>query len=170
MHASTPHRLLTGLTLAAGLFLAGAPALAHEKEAHATGMSGRVPIPVLKIEKGEQCVEPTEEMRRNHMQKILHQRDKTVHQGLRTTQHSLKNCINCHADTKTGSVLGKEGFCESCHVYTSVKIDCFSCHTPLREPDATAAAAPPGSVRALQGGARAPARAHGISAGKEPKP
>ena len=46
---------------------------------------------------------------------------------------SLKGCIDCHASSKTGSVLGEEGFCSSCHAYAAVKIDCFECHTPLRE-------------------------------------
>lgn len=110
--------------------------------------SARVPVPAFKIntDKGEQCVEPTEVMRRDHMQFILHQRDKTVHDGIRTTKHSLKNCVDCHADTKTGSVLGKDGFCESCHAYASVKLDCFECHSALRE---AATPAPASTVRAL---------------------
>ena len=95
--------------------------------------AGRVAMPVVKIERGEKCVAPVEEMRRNHMNMLLHQRDRTVHQGLRETRHSLKGCIDCHASEKTGSVLGKEGFCSSCHTYASVKIDCFECHTPLRQ-------------------------------------
>jgi hypothetical protein len=94
--------------------------------------AGRVAMPVVKIERGEQCVAPVEEMRRNHMAMLLHQRDRTVHQGERKTRHSLKGCIDCHASEKTGSVLGKDGFCSSCHTYASVKIDCFECHTPLR--------------------------------------
>ncbi len=89
--------------------------------------------PVVKTYKGDKCVEPTEEMRRNHMKKILHQRDETMHKGIRTQKHSLKNCVDCHADPKTNSVLGKDGFCESCHVYTSVSIDCFTCHTAAPE-------------------------------------
>ncbi|MGD2056814.1 MAG: sulfur reduction protein DsrJ, partial [Gammaproteobacteria bacterium] len=40
------------------------------------------------------CVEPTEEMRRNHMEYILHQRDETMHRGIRTKQYSLEECIN----------------------------------------------------------------------------
>ena len=91
--------------------------------------SGRVALPKVKIEKGEKCVEPTAEMRRNHMKMLLHQRDKTMHQGIRTIQHSLKNCIDCHANPKTNSVIGKDGFCESCHSYAAVSIDCFECHS-----------------------------------------
>ena len=93
----------------------------------------RVQMPVVKIEKGEVCVAPTGEMRRNHMKMLLHQRDGTVRQGLREPRFSLKNCVECHASRETGSVLGKEGFCSSCHTFTSVKIDCFECHTPLRQ-------------------------------------
>jgi len=116
--------------------------------------TARVPVPVVQINKdrGEQCVEPTEEMRRNHMEKILHQRDRTMHDGVRTTKHSLKNCIDCHADPKTNSVLGKDGFCESCHRYVSVSIDCFSCHSAERETQAAATDAGPRALRAAAKG------------------
>ena len=122
------------------------PASADEKK------SGRVPTPTFKIntDKGDKCVEPEAVMLRDHMKFILHQRDKTVHDGVRTTKYSLKNCVDCHADNKTGSVLGKEGFCSSCHVYASVKIDCFECHSATREASATNSSTPsPSSVRAL---------------------
>ncbi len=89
----------------------------------------RVPLPTVKIEKGEKCVEPTDEMRRNHMNMILHQRDETMRRGIRTTRHSLKGCIECHASPTTHSVIGKDGFCESCHTYAAVRIDCFECHS-----------------------------------------
>ena len=120
----------------AGLLVAiAAYAGAAEKRA------GRVAMPVVKIERGEKCVAPVEEMRRDHMTMLLHQRDRTVHQGQRQTRVSLKGCIDCHASEKTGSVLGKDGFCSSCHAYASVKIDCFECHTPLR-PNRTAGGRP----------------------------
>jgi len=95
--------------------------------------TARVPLPVVKIEKGEACVAPTAEMRRDHMKMLAHQRDRTMRQGLREPRTSLKNCIDCHASRDTGSVLGKEGFCSSCHAYASVGVDCFECHTPLRQ-------------------------------------
>lgn len=106
--------------------------------------------PTVKIHRGEKCVEPTEDIRRNHMKYILHQRDKTMHQGIRTTQHSLKNCVDCHADPATNSVLGQDGFCSSCHQYASVKIDCFSCHTDKRDKNAVAAAPVKGAVKGAQ--------------------
>ena len=46
--------------------------------------------------KADQCVEPTAEMRKYHMDYMLHQRDETMYDGIRTKQHSLKACINCH--------------------------------------------------------------------------
>jgi len=141
-------RPFSGLVLAVGLILSGVSVFGHDKAAHAADASGAVPMPVHTFEKGEQCVEPVDVMRRNHMQLILHQRDKTMHEGIRTTQHSLNKCVDCHADKKTGSVLGKDGFCENCHRYSAVSIDCFECHSSVREASA-AVTAPPSSVRVL---------------------
>ena len=42
------------------------------------------------------CVEPTNVMRRYHFELIQHQRDATVHSGIRSTKHSLAGCIDCH--------------------------------------------------------------------------
>lgn len=116
--------------LAAVLSIAGF-ADAQDKRA------SRVAMPVIKIEQGDACVAPTDEMRRDHMKLLLHQRDRTVHQGLREPRFSLKNCVNCHASGETGSVLGKDGFCASCHAYASVSMDCFECHTPQRQSGAS---------------------------------
>lgn len=93
--------------------------------------AGGAPKPVItKAVKGEQCVEPTDYMRRNHMKLLDHHRDEAVLKGVRSKQHSLKECINCHASEKTGSVAAaKDDFCESCHSYAAVKIDCFDCHS-----------------------------------------
>ena len=94
--------------------------------------------PKIKIERGEACVAPVAEMRRDHMKMLFHQRDRTLRQGIREARASLKGCIDCHASQKTGSVLGKEGFCSSCHAYAAVSMDCFECHTPLRQKRAAA--------------------------------
>jgi len=125
------------MRIVAGLFVAASLALAVAADAE-QARSARVAAPVVKIERGETCVAPVDEMRRNHMKMLLHQRDRTVRQGLRETQHSLKGCVDCHASEKTGSVLGKEGFCSSCHEFAAVKIDCFECHTPERRAPAAA--------------------------------
>jgi hypothetical protein len=125
-------RIAAGI-LAAALALAGV-ADAGEKQA------GRVAVPAIKIEKGEACVAPTGEMRRDHMKMLLHQRDRTMRQGLREPRFSLKNCVDCHASRETGSVLGKDGFCSSCHRYAAVSMDCFECHSP--QPQKRTAARP----------------------------
>jgi len=126
--------LISALFGIVGIVLA-MPVVAHGNE---TGISGQVPMPAMSTPEGKKCVEPTEVIRRDHMKFILHQRDDTMHQGIRTTKYSLKNCVNCHADEKTGSVLGEKGFCSSCHHYAAVHIDCFTCHTDKREKDAVA--------------------------------
>jgi hypothetical protein len=100
--------------------------------------TSRVAVPTVKIEKGEACVAPTAQMRRDHMKMLLHQRDRTMRQGLREPRFSLKNCVDCHAGRETASVLGKDGFCSSCHEYAAVSIDCFECHTPLQQKRAAA--------------------------------
>ena len=108
--------------------------------------------PTVKTYRGDKCVEDTEFMRRNHMKVILHQRDETMHRGIRTQKYSLKNCVDCHADPKTNSVLGKDGFCESCHVYASVSIDCFTCHTsaPEKNGQPPKAAGPAGQAEKMR--------------------
>jgi cytochrome c553 len=88
-----------------------------------------VDLPKLERGKGEKCVEDTQFMRRNHMDLLKHQRDETMRKGVRTTKHSLKQCVECHASEKTGSVAAsKEDFCMACHSYASVKLDCWDCH------------------------------------------
>jgi hypothetical protein len=79
--------------------------------------------------KGAQCVTDPVFMRRNHMDLMKHQRDDTVHAGMRAGKFSLKGCVECHASRETGSVAaGPNDFCVSCHSYAAVKIDCFECH------------------------------------------
>lgn len=83
------------------------------------------------------CVAPVPEMRRNHMEMIQHQRDITVHQGIRKTDNSLHGCIDCHANKdehdKFIPVNAKGQFCAGCHEYVSAKLDCFSCHATVPE-------------------------------------
>ena len=81
---------------------------------------------------GVQCVEPTEIMRKQHMEILLHQRDLTMRQGIRTKQHSLNQCVECHVQKNNQGdfipINAPEQFCASCHSFTSVAIDCFDCH------------------------------------------
>ncbi len=111
--------LLVGLTLGvlAGAALAGPPQVAK----------GR----------GDKCVAETDWMRRNHMSVLKHQRDDTVHDGIRTSTFSLKGCIGCHAvkggDGKAVTVADPKHFCRTCHDYAAVKLDCFECHASRPE-------------------------------------
>ena len=87
------------------------------------------PYPDVPKGKGDRCVEDTEFMRANHMELLLHQRDETMHRGIRTKEHSLKNCIECHVVTDENnqpvSIASPKHFCRVCHDYASVSIDCF---------------------------------------------
>lgn len=71
-------------------------------------------------------------MRINHMDELLHKRDQTVINGIRTKKHSLKACINCHVPEKhNGEILrhtDPEHFCSTCHGYVAQELDCFQCH------------------------------------------
>ena len=126
-----------GALVAALLAISAVSVASSEPE---TSSSGRVPKPVVQIEKGDKCVEDEDFMRRNHMKLLLHQRDETMHKGIRTKKYSFQNCIDCHASKKNNSVLGSnENFCQSCHSYAAVKLDCFECHSS--KPKATASSA-----------------------------
>ena len=104
--------------------------------APAASAADRVPLPELvKANRGEACVEPLPVIRRDHMKFLMHQRDDTVHEGIRGARHSLVGCIDCHAtkdDVGQWVRIDAPGqFCESCHTYASVQIDCFGCHAAL---------------------------------------
>lgn len=96
--------------------------------------SAETPFPTIHEPTDEslKCIQPEDEMRRNHMNYILHQRDITMHQGIRTETDSLAKCIDCHVEPDSnGEIAGiesNEHFCTSCHQYASVQIDCFQCH------------------------------------------
>jgi hypothetical protein len=97
-------------------------------------------VPQLDVGKGGQCVEEPKLMRKIHMNLLKHQRDETMHKGIRGQKYSLADCIECHASKTTNSVLGSnEAFCQGCHVYAAVKLDCFECHTSKRKVTAEAA-------------------------------
>ena len=113
-----------GLVLAAAFFffaLAGSTARAE---------SDLVPHPAKG--RGEHCVADTSYMRRFHMLMLKHERDETVHEGIRGGKFSLKECIGCHAvkgaDGQPVSYENPQHFCRTCHDYAAVSVDCFECH------------------------------------------
>ncbi len=99
-----------------------------------------VPKPTIVIANEGKCIAPAEEMRRNHMEMLKHQRNETLREGKRGMPASLNACIECHASKSTGSVLGHDdSFCQSCHAYAAVKLDCWDCHQPKAGYQATGA-------------------------------
>ncbi len=82
-----------------------------------------------------ECVRPVKEMRKNHMKLLLHKRDETMREGVRTKEISLSECIECHVTPKKDGEYPRIGedehFCSSCHNYAAVNIDCFDCHSDL---------------------------------------
>lgn len=104
----------------------------------------RTPVPQpVKPATAEKCVADTQFMRRNHMKMLLHQRDETMHEGIRTKQYSLANCVSCHAvkgsDGKPVAYSDPKHFCRTCHSYAAVRIDCFECHASRPDEKAKAA-------------------------------
>jgi len=106
-------------------------------------------IPGSQAAQAQSCVEPTDFMRRNHMEVIKHQRDATVHAGIRSTKHSLAGCIACHATTGSDGqfvpVNDEKQFCGACHDFAAVRLHCFDCHATV--PDSRS-----GQLPALGGG------------------
>lgn len=85
-----------------------------------------------KADRLDACVAPTAFMRRAHFELIKHQRDITVHQGIRKTDNSLAGCVDCHVrkDVQGSHVaVNAPGeFCSACHEYAGASLDCFTCH------------------------------------------
>lgn len=138
--------LTAGLVLAAGVF-------AHDGKDHGASAAA-LPNHSQEQMRGERCVEDTEFMRRNHMDLLKHQRNKTLREGVRTTKHSLKQCVECHASEKTGSVASDpKDFCVSCHRYAAVHLDCWDCHAtkPMKKP-LVAETVPVSPVTAVEAG------------------
>ncbi len=113
------------------------------------GLFPEVPKAKARYSETQECVEPLADMRKNHMEYILHQRDATVHEGIRTKQHSLTECINCHVSDAPDAprYSSEQHFCNSCHSFAAVRIDCFQCHAdrPVKSGSRTAPASSSGT-------------------------
>jgi cytochrome c553 len=95
----------------------------------AVAAGSRVPAPRYTVDSSTRCVAPPEVMRRTHMDMLKHRRDRTVHQGVRGGDEALTRCLECHASKTTGAAIGApDAFCQSCHQYVGVRLDCFDCH------------------------------------------
>ena len=106
------------------------PGMAADASSDENASGPFIPKAQRRFSEAQGCVEPTEDMRANHMEYILDQRDATVHEGIRTKQHSLVECINCHVSDAPDAPRyeSEKHFCNSCHTYAAVSIDCFQCH------------------------------------------
>ena len=114
--------------IGAGLLLSAGLSAIAGNEAPASAV-GRTLQPQIEKARAGTCVEEPAFMRRNHMKLLKHQRDDTLRGGVRTGKYSLKKCVACHASPISQSVNAEAGnFCQSCHNYAAVKIDCFECH------------------------------------------
>lgn len=120
-----------------------------------TAVVAETPFPTIQApsDPSLKCIQPNDEMRKNHMNYIMHERDETMHEGIRNEPGSLSACIDCHVEPNAqGDIAGidtDEHFCTTCHTYASVQIDCFQCHadrpqkfierTPITDKDKAAA-------------------------------
>ncbi len=120
-----------------GVFLALAVLLSGGVSAGVQAADWRTPLPKVPA-KGETCVRDTKFMRSNHMELLLHQRDDTVHQGVRPKKTALNECLTCHAvpgaDGKAVTYKDPKHFCRACHDYAAVSVDCFTCHNSAPDP------------------------------------
>ena len=115
----------------------------------ADAAAGRVAKPAISVDRSTQCIDTPDVMRRTHMDMLRHQRDRTVRAGVRGEKVHLNGCVECHAGPGTGpaagSVVGSpQAFCEGCHRYAAVKLDCFECHQS--RPASAPASAPASSA------------------------
>ncbi len=101
--------------------------------ASATGVAGAPPR--LDAARAGPCVEDPRRMRVMHMDLVRHDRDATVRRGIRDRRESLAGCVDCHASASDGRVVGSERhFCQGCHAYVGVRLDCFECHSSQARP------------------------------------
>jgi len=122
----------TLIKFCSGLFLLSLAASAATESTNAGIPIPNPPQAKQKVSDTQSCVEPIEEIRRDHGHMLKHHRDETMHKGIRTKKHSLVECINCHVTPNEQgiypSISSSEHFCRSCHTYAAVSIDCFQCH------------------------------------------
>lgn len=131
------------------LLVVGVTGVGLPPPASADAEAGSYVTPASKAAGLENCVRETGFMRRNHMELITHQRDATVHQGIRSTTDSLAACVECHVSydqqQQPVSVYSSGQFCSACHEFTAVDVNCFGCHAtvPLSPEAASDAGASP---------------------------
>ncbi len=100
----------------------------------ATGKAAYRPEPKIVTEE-KQCVESKGYMRAKHMDLLEEWRESVVREGKRVyvasdgkqyTMSLVDTCMRCH--------WNKAEFCDLCHNYVGIRLNCWSCHTlPKRD-------------------------------------
>lgn len=121
--------VFTASLVAAGLVWALAAQIAQAEDVK------RYVVESSQAAKLESCVEPTEQMRRHHMEFIKHQRIATVHEGIRTEKYSLSGCVGCHIGYDRNQlpepINQPDQFCGACHAFAAIDLNCFDCHAAV---------------------------------------
>lgn len=89
---------------------------------------GPVEGPQMMQARGDQCVEPLEVIRRDHMKLLSHEKDQAVLFGVRNPNHSIRGCVECHVSPTASRDDPSSHFCLNCHSFNAVRMDCFQCH------------------------------------------
>ena len=100
--------------------------------------------PALQQLTDKQCVESPEFMRANHMQLLNQWREESVRNGQsvyinsqgKSFEISLQDtCLKCHSTEaeKASTSNASPQFCASCHDYSAVKPNCWTCHFEPKE-------------------------------------
>ena len=128
---------MMGKAFIISLLVVGVTGAGLSPAAFADAEEGSYVTPGSKAAGLDNCVRETGFMRRNHMELIEHQRDVTVHQGIRSTTDSLAACVECHVSydkQQPVSVYSDGQFCNACHEFTAVDVNCFGCHATVPVP------------------------------------
>ena len=78
---------------------------------------------------GQRCIEPREEMRKNHPALLANWRERAVRLGERLHHSDAGLDVRI---SLTGTCLGCHGkateFCDKCHAQSAVALSCWQCH------------------------------------------
>jgi len=86
-------------------------------------------VPLAKAAGGDRCLQPREEMRKNHPALLASWRERVVRLGDRV--HHSDDGLDARISL-TGTCLGCHGkaseFCDKCHAQAAVSLSCWQCH------------------------------------------
>lgn len=77
---------------------------------------------------GDQCVEPVEYMRSNHMKLLIEWKDSVQRRGVRTYVNSREETYNISLQNTCLGCHDKDKFCDECHNYAGAEPVCWDCH------------------------------------------